>query len=200
MARSSLLNTTEDLISDGGSVLWSIVTGEQLEFPVTLSFLNPDDFKANMAFEYEAVVIEADNVSLQTTRPVNIRAGGIQTPLVVRVPTYLGIWNANESYNWEEVTQYSGKYYKLLRGTNYNSSLTPDIDPNWVETTINRVYIQFPESLGSTWEVKAQVGSPVYGFFELRVTEPTTPYFKRTWKPIRGMVELLFSPTDYVPG
>ena len=39
MARSRLTNTSQDLISDGGAVVWSFVKGEQLEFPITLNFI-----------------------------------------------------------------------------------------------------------------------------------------------------------------
>ena len=200
MARSSLLDIKEDLVSDGGAVLWSMVTGEQLEFPVTLTFLNEEDVKNGVQYIYEAVVVEADNIELQTEKPKTIKPNGVQTTLQVRVPVFLGNWNLGEAYNWEEVVAHNNKYYKLARGAGYISNFSPDQDVNWVETKLNRIYIQFPEDLGAAWEVKGTIGSPVYGFFELRITEPSTPYFRRTWKPVRGMIELLFSPTELVPG
>ena len=54
--------------------------------------------------------------------------------------------------------------------------------------------------LGNDYQVQPSVAGSTYGFFELRVTEPANPIFARTWKPIRGMVEIQFSPTDIVPG
>ena len=39
MARSQLTEISEDLNTDSGSVLWSLVRGEQLEFPITMNFI-----------------------------------------------------------------------------------------------------------------------------------------------------------------
>jgi hypothetical protein len=196
MARSKLTDTGQDLISDSGATLWSFVKGEQLEFPVTLSFLG------NVGgYDLEAVVVEADNVVGQSDKPTAIKTGGVQTILNVRVPTDRGNWQDIQSYNRDEVVYYatSGKYYKLDAGVAYVSAVTPPLDPLWIEYVPNIVNIQFPSTLAATWVVQASVDSPIYGFFELRVTEPLSSSFKRTWKPVRGMVQILFSPTDIVP-
>ena len=195
MARSKLTNTTNDLINDGGAVLWSLVTGEQLEFPITLDFV--EDVTAG--YEYEAVVVEADNISMQEVPPTTVKTGGVQTKLYVRVPIYRGVWQPSQAYNREEVVLYLDKYYKLNSGIARTNSTAPDVDPLWLETTLNKVYLQFPASLGTDWEVQPLVKSPSYGFFELRVTEPVDGIFRRTWKPVRGMVQILFSPTELVP-
>lgn len=196
MARSRLTNTTQDLIADGGAVLWSFVKGEQLEFPVTLNFVEDASVKATNNYTYEAVVVEAQNISGQTERPTTVRTGGVKTTLFVRLPRYQGTWQAVAAYNKEDVVFYSNKYYKLVQGSARINATLPTADSFWVETTLNTVYLQFPESLASTWTVQPVVDAPVYGFFELRVTEPTDPIFRRTFKPVRGMVEILFSPTD----
>lgn len=199
MARSRLTNTTQDLIADGGSVLWSFVKGEQLEFPVTLNFVEDASVKPSNNYIYEAVVVEAANVLGQTDRPVAIRVGGEQTRLFVRLPVYLGAWQGVVAYNKEEVVLYDNKYYKLTQGSGRISNLTPAEDPLWTETALNIIYLQYPNTLASTWTVQPIVDAPVYGFFELRVTEPTDSVFTRTYKPVRGMVEILFSPTDITP-
>lgn len=201
MARSRLTNTTQDLIADGGSVLWSLVKGEQLEFPITLNFVEDASVKhnPNQNYVYEAVVVEADNVAGQTDRPTSVKANGVQTTLFVRLPIYLGTWQSGQAYNKEEVVLYNSKYYKLITGSGRVNSTAPDLDTAWTETAINKVYVQFPSSLANTWSVQAGVDSPVYGFFELRVTEPVDQIFTRTFKPVRGMVEILFSPTDVTP-
>jgi hypothetical protein len=196
MARSRLTNTTQDLIADSGAVLWSFVKGEQLEFPVSLNFVEDASVKPNNNYVYEAVVVEANNISGQTERPVAIKNGGVQTRLFVRLPRYLGVWQSGAAYNKEDVIFYTGKYYKLTQGSGRINSALPTVDPLWTETALNIIYLQFPASLASTWTVQPVVDSPVYGFFELRVTEPTDPIFTRTFKPVRGMVEILFSPTD----
>jgi hypothetical protein len=200
MARSRITDTRQDLITDGGAVLWSIVQGEQLEFPVTLNFVEDASVKPNNNYIYEAVVIEAANIVGQTERPTEVQTNGVQTRLFVRLPIYVGVWNSNSAYNKEEVVLYSDKYYKLLGGVARTNVTTPDLDPLWEETLLNRVYIQFPVSLSTDWlSAVPKVNSPVYGFFELRVTEPNDPVFSRTFKPIRGMIEILFSPTLLVP-
>jgi len=196
MARSRLTNTTQDLIADSGAVLWSFVKGEQLEFPITLNFVEDASVKPNNNYVYEAVVVEAANIARQTDRPTDVREGGTQTRLFVRLPVYLGAWQAASAYNKEEVVLYLGKYYKLVQGSGRVSNLLPNSDPLWAETTLNTVYLQYPSTLANNWAVQPVVDSPVYGFFELRVTEPPDQIFTRTFKPVRGMVEILFSPTD----
>ena len=191
MARSRLLDPAIDLITDGGDVLWSFVRGEQLEFPVTLNFVE----NVMAGYTYEAVVVEANNTVDQLTRPTAVKPSGVTNVLTVRVPTNRGNWDAASAYNKEEIVYYGAKYYKLLSGVALTSSTTPNLSTNWAETSLSKVYLQFPKTLGSTWSQVPTVSTPVYGFFELRVTEPQDNIFRRTWKPVRGMLELLFSPT-----
>jgi hypothetical protein len=195
MARSVITETSDDLLTDSGSVLWSLIKGEQLEFPITLNFIT----NATAGYTFEAAVVEALNTATQIEIPTAIRPSGAQTSLVVRVPTYRGNWDAAQAYNREEVVKYGNKYYKLSTGVARTNSATPDSDSTWVETALNKVYLQFPSTLGSNWQVGPSVNFGAYGFFELRVTEPIDAVYRRTWKPIRGLVELLFSPTDIVP-
>lgn len=206
MARSRIIKPdVNDLISDAGSVLFSLVKGEQLEFPVTLNFIED----ATNNYTFEAAVVEAANTTTQTglyiadeeryDRPTSIQPNGATTSLVVRVPTNRGAWQDVQAYNREEVVSYNGLYYKLLEGAARVNSTTPDQDPLWAETLLNKVYIQFPNTLASDYALSPSVSAPCYGFFELRVTEPTDSIYSRTWKPIRGMVEFLFSPTDITP-
>ncbi len=195
MARAKLTDIRTDVSSDSGAVLWSFVKGEALEFTIVLDFLDnaPVD-----AYTFEAVVVEAANVADQPDKPTFVQAGGVATTLSIRRPDLLGDWLASTGYNYENVVLYNNKYYRLLNGVNRVSSVTPDLDPLWEETTLNRVYVQFPADLASDWAVSPTVLGNVYGFFELRVTEPSNVVFVRTWKPVRGMVEILFSPTDVV--
>lgn len=197
MARSAITDISTDLIDDSGSVLWSIVRGEQLEYPVELKFIET----ANAGYIYEAVVVEALNLG-DGEKPTTIRPSGAQSRLNVRTLVYRGLWEPAQAYNREEYVKYSnGKYYKLLGGVARTSSTTPDLDPLWEEYTPNTVYVQFPKTLSvsPSWTVGPDAETAVYGFFELRVTEPTDAIFTRTWKPVRGLVEVLFSPTDIVP-
>lgn len=197
MARARINVISEDLIQDAGAVLFSFVKGEQLEYPITLDFVE----STTLNYTYEAVVVEADNIEGQTEAPSSVSATPVMVTLPVRVPVYRGIWDQAQAYNTEEVVFYIDTYYRKLRQATEAvvSSTPPNESAFWTVTTINRVYVQFPETLGTGWEAAPTVNSPVYGFFELRVTEPATYAFKRTWKPVRGMVELLFSPTAIVP-
>lgn len=200
MARSKILEPTNDPITDSGSVLWSIVTGEQLEFPVILNFLEDATKKGINDYVYEAVVIEANNTPNQEEYPTGVRLNGVQTIVTARIPLFLGIWQSATGYDAEDIVTHNDIAYKLTRGISRVSSITPDVDPFWEVATLNKIYIQFHSTLGATWSQKATASTPVYGFFELRVTEPSTATFVRTWKPVRGLVQLLFSPTNEVPG
>jgi len=202
MARSPIATVTTDLQSDSGSVLWSLVQGEQLEFPVTLNFLS----LADSSYAYEAVVMEAANVLGDATIPTLARPSGVNTKLVVRVPSYQGTYNAATTYAREDVVLLSSVYYKSISAGNINH--TPPNSTYWDVYVPNKVYIQFPEQLSLTysahspslaaWTVQPTSVSPVYGFFELRITEPGGGIYTRTWKPMRGLVELLYSPTALV--
>lgn len=194
MARSQINEVKNDILSDPGSVLWSFVLGEQLQYPLDIEFID-----TNTGYVFEAVVIEADNQAGQTSAPTTHKTGGVQTTLPILVPLVTGDWGPSYTYNEYDVAKYNTKWYRLKFGAGYVSSTTPDVDTaHWEETVPNRIYIRFPKTLGSTWSQQPTVENEVYGFFELRVTEAAGA-FPLTWKPVRGMVELSFSPTDIVP-
>lgn len=204
MARDLISTAKNDLMSDKGSVLLSLVRGEQFEFAIVCDFLEV----ATSDFTYEAVVMEGLNdgkgtkpsaVQPDITTPVTHNR--VESTLQVRVPLYRSDWVAATAYNTEDVVDYTdGKSYRLLLGTSRVSSVTPDTDPYWVEHDKRTVYVQFP----STFCVNAPYyqlplpDKPSYGFFELRVTESGNPVYNSTWKPARGLVQILFSPTELV--
>ncbi len=193
MARAKLTVIEDDLINDGGSVLWSFVKGEQLEFPVTLSFIT----NASLAYTFEAVIIEANNVAEQIERPTSVKTNGVQTILTVVKPEAPTNYISGNTYAYDNVVFNNNKYYKCIV-ISTTAPLTSTSD--WLEININDIYIRFPSTIGATWSQQPTVSTAVYGFFELSVTEPQNPSgFRRTWKPIRGMVEIQFSPTDVVP-
>lgn len=196
MARSRFPTAVTDLISDEGNVLWSFPQGEQLEFPITLNFI--EDITTT-GYVYEAAVVEGLNVPSQISAPDDTRSGGVNDALTVRVPTFIGTWNPAVGYNKEEIVLAGGVYFKLLGGSNRVEATAPASDPEWEITNLQTIYVQFDSAIGATWTVQPSVSNPCYGFFELRVTEPTDAVFTRTWKPVRGTVELLFSPTHVTP-
>jgi hypothetical protein len=193
MSRTKITSTNTSVGTDDGNTLFSFIQGEQLEFGVTLGFLS-----SLSGYTFEAVVMEALNVAGDESVPNAVRPGGINTTLTVRVPPERGNWSASTNYSMNDVVFYNNLYYIRKSGTNVVDSTAPSLSPNWTAYVPNKIYVQFPLTMGSTWAVKATPGVPVHGFFELRVTEPVSAAFPRTWKPLRGVVEILFSPTDVV--
>ena len=202
MARSKIGVITTDLQSDSGSVLWSLVQGEALEFPITLSFLTNA-----YLYTYEAVVMEGLNVAGVDEPPTVIKPGGVATTLSYRVPQEKGTWASGTAYTREDVVLYSGTYYKLSNtsGSTRTNTTAPNLDPvlngiGWAVYVPNKINIQFGElfTITPAWSVQPTAIAGVHGFFELRVTEPAGGIFQRTWKPMRGLVKVLFSPTAAV--
>ncbi|MDH5182254.1 MAG: hypothetical protein OEX12_00055 [Gammaproteobacteria bacterium] len=196
MARSKITNISNDLTSDGGGVLISLIQGEQDEFPITLNFV---DVVSN-TYTFEAVLIEGENDG-SGQRPATIRATSPnKAVLTVRVPLDKGVWSAAVTYLFNDYVEFGGSIY-IASGAP-SISIDPVADPdNWTPHVENRVFIQFGSALSVTpaYAVQPAVGLPVYGFLEMRVTEPNIGAYTRTWKPLRGLVEFLFSPTAQVP-
>jgi hypothetical protein len=198
MARSSLAGATTDLVDDSGAVLFSLVRGEQFEYPIILDFLERADVDG---YEYEAVVVEGANDGSGQV-PRNVMPGGAQLTLGTRTAIYKGEWDPSFPTSFEEYVLEDTTYYKRRRGIGVYSSTAPSLDPdNWVEFDPSTLYIQIPKQLSiiPAWSLVPDVGMPVYGFFELRVTEPISSAFRHTWKPVRGVVQIMFSPTEIVP-
>lgn len=193
MARDRITSAKKDLISDKGSILLSIVRGEQMELPIVLDFITI----ADLNYTYEAVIIEGSNDGIGTY-PTAVQPGGVEDSLDVRLCVNRGTWDAATGYNQEDVVLYSDTYYRLLSGTNRVSSTVPSADDSWVEHDPSTVYVQFPSTLGAYSQLPLP-DAPSYGFFELRVSEISNPIYVSHWKPARGLIEFLFSPTQLVP-
>jgi len=197
MARSYLTDPPESLNSDSGAILWSFIRGEQQEFPVVINFL--DDCTAGNGYIFEAVVLEALNVAEQMDPPTRVQPGGSKINVEIRQLVDEGVWDPDAAYNSGELVSYGSSYYMLEYGIAYTSMVVPSDDPAWVETSKNTLFLRFHSDLGDDWAVEPSVGWSVYGFFELSVKEPVTYSFQRCWKPVRGMVQLLFSPVLATP-
>jgi len=199
MARTPITSDGESLIDDSGTVLWSFIRGEQLEFPIVVNFLTDCTVASNYVFE--AVIVEAENSPGQTEAPDTIQADGVVTQLTVansgiRLLQDAGTWAPGSAYDAGDLVFYStnNTYYTLLAGTARTDATPPVNDPYWLETTRNTIFVRFADTIGSTWAIKPRIGFSTYGFFELQVQEPAGFAFRRKWKPVRGMVELLYSP------
>jgi len=71
----------------------------------------------------------------------------------------------------------------------------PIIDVNPADNTFN---IVIPETLIDGWAVQPNADSPVYGFIGLEVDDGGVGDARQVWKPMRGLVEVLYSPSEAV--
>lgn len=193
MARSKITSQGVQLQNDSGAVLFSIVEGEQLEYLITLNFLTD-----LTGYELEMVVMEGNNNGLGSIPSVP-RTGGVNTTLVLALPVDRAAWSAINSYTQNDMVSYNGSYYRKLYGSSIVSATTPNLDASWEAYVNNKFVIQFPETLTDTWATKALPDNSVYGFIDLRIKEPTPAAgLRKTYKPLQGLVEILFSPTHRV--
>jgi len=64
------------------------------------------------------------------------------------------------------------------------------------DETDNTFKIVIPEDLTSTWSQKATPNKPVYGFIGMEIDDGGVGSAKQVWKPLRGLVEILYSPSE----
>ena len=141
---------------------------------------------------------EGNQVTQQITN--TLYEPSVAKNLHVRLPSFSGYYVPNNDYAYGDRVYHNGKIWELITGRAAWDPGEPDgINPYWIESDAQTIFIQFPEDVIEDWSVLPSVGCPVYGFFELRVTEQAShTNFKRTWKPVRGMVGFYFSPTAEV--
>jgi len=148
MARTKINSKTTDLMSDDGTVLVSLIHGEQVRMTITLGWLT------NLStYTITAKVVEADSRSLDSTigeLPTSILSGGQVVTL-------------------------------------------PIIDTT---TTDNVFEIVFPETLISSFSTMPKPQAPTYGWVGLEVSDSGAGNEKQVFKPLRGLVEVLYSPSE----
>ena len=150
MARSKINSKSKDLIDDNGSVLLSVIEGEQIHMDVTLNWVT------NLSgYTLTAKIVEADSSSLDYTKeelPTQEQSGGEITTLTII-----------------------------------------DSDP-----TDNNFKIVIPEALVDNWTTQPRPDKPSYGWIGLEVRDGGTGANQQIWKPMRGLVEVLYSPSEAV--
>jgi len=191
MARSLITSTDEDLQSDSGGVLFSIVQGEQLEFPVTINFIQ----NVSLYYTFECVIMEGNNMYDSPEKPSIAKPGGIANTLTVFVPPWRGVYVADALYSRDDLVSHDSIIYIAMSGYLTLQSI-PGTDTSWTVYMPNVVYVRFDKSLSTTWSVQPTAGANVYGFIELSVKEPFGSRFERVWKPLRGMISFAYSPTQ----
>jgi len=147
MARSKITSRSNDVITDDGAVLLSLIHGEQHRMGVTLGWLN------NLTgYTITAKVVEASNVQGSDNLPTDVQpAGDVQTLTII-------------------------------------------------DTTVtdNTFEIVFPSTLIDAWGTTPEPDQPVYGFIGLEVSDAGAGTSQLIWKPIRGLVEVRYSPSEAV--
>lgn len=63
-------------------------------------------------------------------------------------------------------------------------------------TTDNKFKLVIPETLIDSWAQQPTVDKPVYGFLGLEIDDGGVGNAKQVWKPLRGLVEVLYSPSE----
>ena len=151
MARTRINSKSKDLIKDNGSVLISIVEGEQIHMGVTLGWLT-----SLVGYTITAKIVEADSSSIihtdSTSLPTAKKAGGKVTTL-------------------------------------------PIIDATVTDNTFN---IVIPENLIALYATQPSPEKPAYGWIGVEVADNGVGNAKQIWKPMRGLVEILYSPSEEV--
>lgn len=150
MARSRINSRSKDLITDDGSVLVSVVEGEQIHVDITLNWIT------NLSgYTITVKVVEADSSNLDYNNgelPTEEQVGGQITTLEL-------------------------------------------IDDDITDNTFK---IVIPENLIDSWVTQPLPEKPAYGWIGMEVRDGGTGKQAQVWKPMRGLVEVLYSPSESV--
>lgn len=135
-------------MKDNGSVLVSIIEGEQVHLDITLGWLT------NLTgYTITPKIVEGDMSELDSDGyPTLVKSGGQVTTL-------------------------------------------PIIDS---DVTDNTFKIVIPEDLIALWTTQPTPEKPSYGWIGLEVADMASGNSQQIWKPMRGLVEVLFSPSEEV--
>jgi len=145
MPRSKITSRSKDIISDDGSVLVSLIKGEQTRLEVTLNWLT------NLAgYTILAKIVEGDNVQGSGTLPTTAASSPTVTTLTILDST----------------------------------------------PTDNVFEIVLPQTLIDNWDTYPVPDKPVYGFIDVEVADTASGNNQQIWKPLRGVVEVRYSPTE----
>jgi hypothetical protein len=142
--RSGILSPTLDAVTDNGSILISVIHGEQLQLSISLKWL--EDLTGMTIL---AKIVEANNDGTGTI-PSTAHASPAITNLTI-------------------------------------------IDDTLTDSEFK---IVIPETLIASWNHAPLPEKPVYGFIGLEVADTGIGTAQQIWKPLRGLVEVKYSPTE----
>lgn len=64
------------------------------------------------------------------------------------------------------------------------------------DATDNEFKIVIPDNLIDSWATQPTPNTPVYGWIGLEISDTGVGDAQQTWKPLRGLVEVLYSPSE----
>ena len=146
MSRSKITSTSKDLITDDGSVLVSLVQGEQIHLSFTLGWLTNIS-----SYTITAKVVEANNLG-DGVKPTTIAV----TPQITNLP------------------------------------IIENLDAD------NQFKLVLPQTLSFDWAVQPTPDKPTYGFMDIEVRDTGVGDLQQVWKPVRGLIEMRYSPNEQV--
>jgi len=170
MARSSITSKSKDLISDDGSILVSLIKGEQTQIAVTLNWITNLN-----GYIITPKVIEGANNSSGT------------------LPTQ--VHQTNPNIRLLQVLYTTGGNLTL----DANASTTGSANNNNTFTLVFPEDLITQGGSGSndgSYNVQPDINKPVYGFLGVEVKDTGTGPLQQIYKPFRGLVEIRFSPTE----
>jgi len=77
--------------------------------------------------------------------------------------------------------------------TNPDIVILPIIDTN---TSDNQLEIVIPQTVIAGWSTTPEPDQPVYGFIGLEIADNGIGNNQQIWKPLRGLLEVRYSPTE----
>ena len=179
MARSQITRANLDQTSDTGTLLQSLIRGEQLQTNVALGW-----FTNINGVTLTPRLIEADmtNVSFSNGRaepyPSTVRSGAqsMQLPICYQFRAASGPGG----------TVVDGD----LRTESANTPYTIALDTGF---TSNSFTIIWDDAIGTGWQQAPRPDRPSYAFFELEVRDTGAGDKQQIYKPLRGLIEVRYS-------
>ena len=96
---------------------------------------------------------------------------------------------------------------KVVEGNNVQGSGNKPTDPQPAgavitlpiiddDATDNQFDIVIPSTIIDTWTTTPEPDQPIYGFIGLEIADTGTGNAQQIWKPMRGLLEVRYSPTE----
>lgn len=170
MARSRISQQGVQLTNDNGAVLFSVVDGEMTRYQISPRWITNLN-----GYTIDAKIVEGANTN--GALPTGVAASPVTSNLKIRYQTGTDA-DGNPTYN-------------DLTGTNGDSPVVVT-----TTETLTSFEVIVPSDLIDAYSTQPAPNLPVYGFFGLEIADTGTGAEQQIWKPMRGLVEVLYSATE----